>query len=312
VRTGCGKSQTTKKICEILKDRGKRVIVVRHPMPYGNIAKQTAQRFCTLEDLDKHQCTIEEREEYEPLIKQGVVVYAGVDYGIILKRAEAESDIIIWDGGNNDTPFYYPQLHIVLFDPHRAGHELLYYPSESNMRMADVAIINKVDTAPQTGIDEIKANIKRYAPMADVLMAESPIFVNNPEEIKGKRVLVMEDGPTVTHGGMQYGAGVLAAQKFGAAELVDPRACASGSIKQVYETYPHIENLLPTMGYNQEQIQSLEKTIKSSSCELVLYATPIDLKKLLNIKKPMIRVRYEYKDASSPTLRDILVKRLGV
>jgi predicted GTPase len=289
---------------------GKKVVVVRHPMPYGDLRKQAIQRFSDLEDLVKKQCTMEEREEFEPLINQGTVVYAGVDYGWILHQAESESDIIIWDGGNNDTPFYCPELHIVLFDPYRAGHELLYYPSETNMRMAHVAIINKVDTGPKEGIDQIRKNLERYAPEADVVLAESPIFVDDPESVKGKRVLVIEDGPTLTHGDMTFGAGVLAAKKFGALGLVDPRPRALGTIKEVFENYPHIGPLLPNMGYGEKQIRELEETINSVDCDLVLCATPVNLKNLLKTKKPIVRVRYEYKDAGSPTLKEVILRRL--
>jgi predicted GTPase len=310
VRTGCGKSQTTRKVCEILTGMRKKFVVVRHPMPYGDLKKQAIQRFSDLEDLVRNQCTMEEREEFEPLINQGIVVYAGVDYGRILHQAESESDIIIWDGGNNDTPFYHPELHIVLFDPHRAGHELLYYPSETNMRMAHVAVINKVDTGPQEGIDQIRKNLERYAPEADVVLAESPIFVDNPESIRGKRVLVVEDGPTLTHGNMMFGAGVIAARKFGASDIVDPRSRAFGTIKQVFRNYPHTGPLLPNMGYGEKQIRDLEKTINAVDCDLVLFATPVNLKNLLKVEKPMVRVRYEYKDAGSPTLREVIIQRL--
>ena len=311
VRTGCGKSQTTRKVCEILTGAGKKVVVVRHPMPYGDLRRQAVQRFSGLEDLLRSQCTMEEREEYEPLINQGIVVYAGVDYGWILHQAESESDIIIWDGGNNDTPFYYPKIHIVLFDPHRAGHELLYYPSETNMRMADVAVINKVDSGPKEGIDQIRENLERYAPKADVVLAESPIFVDDPRDIEGKRVLVIEDGPTLTHGGMTFGAGILAAKKFGASVLIDPRSRAVGSVKQVFEHYPHIGPLLPNMGYGEQQIRDLEKSINAVDCDLVLFAAPVNLKNLLKVEKPMVRVRYEYHDAGSPTLKEVILRRLS-
>jgi predicted GTPase len=310
VRTGCGKSQTTRKICEIIRETGKNPVVVRHPMPYGNLYEQVVQRFSSYEDFEKRKCTIEEREEFEHLVEQGIVVFAGVDYGLILKQAEAEADVVIWDGGNNDTPFFFPNLHIVLFDPHRAGHELLYYPGETNMRMADVAIINKIDTAPPEGIEKVKENLKRYAPSAEVLLAESPIFVDDSEKIRGKRVLVVEDGPTLTHGEMAYGAGVIAAGKFGAAELVDPRPYALGRIKSTYDQYPHIGTLLPAVGYSEEQVSDLEKTINAVDCDVVLFATPIDLKRILKIEKTALRVRYGYKDASTPTLKDVVKKRL--
>jgi predicted GTPase len=310
VRTGCGKSQTTRRICEIIREMGKNPVVVRHPMPYGNLNEQVVERFSSYEDFEKHKCTIEEREEFEHLVDQGIVVFAGVDYGLILKQAEAEADVLVWDGGNNDTPFFFPNLHIVLFDPHRAGHELLYYPGETNMRMADVAIINKIDTAPPGGVEKVKENLKRYAPSADILLAESPIFVDDSEKIRGKRVLVVEDGPTLTHGEMAYGAGVIAAKKFGAAELVDPRPYALGKIKSTYDQYPHIGILLPAVGYSEEQVSDLEKTINAVDCDVVLFATPINLKRILKIEKTALRVRYGYKDASTPTLKEVVQRRL--
>lgn len=306
VRTGCGKSQTTRKVCDILQGFKKKVVAVRHPMPYGDLRKQEVQRFSSYKDFQLNQCTIEEREEYEPLIDQGIVVYAGVDYSKILKQAEKEADVIVWDGGNNDTPFYNPDIHIVLFDPHRAGHELLYYPGETNMLMADIAIINKVDTASSRQIKKVKSNIETYASNAKIVKAESPVLVNNPERIKGKRVLVVEDGPSLTHGGMPYGAGVIAAKKYRAAEIVDPRPYASGTIQQTYKLYPDIGHLLPAMGYSEEQIHDLEKTINSVDCDLVLFATPIHLTQILSINKQTIRVRYEYKDHGSPLLEEIL------
>jgi len=310
VRTGCGKSQTTRKVCEIFKEFGKKAVVVRHPMPYGDLRTQVVQRFSTYEDFEKHHCTIEEREEYEPLVDQGTVVYAGVDYGQILKNAEKEADVIIWDGGNNDTPFYYPDVHIVLFDPHRAGHELLYYPGETNMIMADIAIINKVDTANQKKVEQVRKNIKEHNQNTEIILAESSVLVNNPERIKGKRVLVVEDGPTLTHGGMPYGAGTIAAKIYEASRIVDPRPYASGTIKKIYESYPHIGSLLPAMGYSSIQIHDLENTINSSECDLVLFATPIQLTRILSIKKPTIRVRYEYKDHQEPFLKDVLLKKI--
>ncbi len=310
VRTGCGKSQTTRKVCEILRGMGKRVVAVRHPMPYGDLKKQVVQRFSRYADFEREKCTIEEREEYEPLVDQGITVYAGVDYGIILTQAEADADIIVWDGGNNDTPFYHPAFHIVLFDPHRAGHELLYYPGEINMRMADVAIINKVDTAPPHGIERIKENLKTYAPRAQVLLAASPVLVKDPERIRGKRVLVVEDGPTLTHGEMTYGAGVIAARTYKAAEIVDPRPYAVDSIKQTYQLYPKIGPVLPAMGYSEKQIRDLENTANAAACDLVIFATPINLTRIVKISKPAIRVRYEYKDASSPTLEEVVTKKV--
>ena len=310
VRTGCGKSQTTRKVCEILQRIGKKVVAVRHPMPYGDLRAQVLQRFSSYEDFEKHGCTIEEREEYEPLVEEGIVVYAGVDYGRILAAAEEEADVIVWDGGNNDTPFYYPDVHIVLFDPHRPGHELLYYPGETNMLMANIAIINKVDSASRDNVAKVRANIQKYAPKADIILAESPVLVNEPERIRGKRVLIVEDGPTLTHGEMAYGAGVIAARTFGAAELVDPRPYAMGSIAETYRKYPHIGPLLPAMGYSKKQLTDLERTINQADCDLVLFATPIHLTRIVRIDKPTIRVRYEYRDQGRPLLEDALLKRL--
>lgn len=310
VRTGCGKSQTTRKICQILRDQGKQAVVVRHPMPYGDLRRQVVQRFASYEDMDAGHCTIEEREEYEPLIDRGIVVYAGVDYGKILEEAEREAEVIVWDGGNNDTPFYNPDLHIVLFDPHRSGHELLYYPGETNMLMADVAIINKVDTALPRDVREVKRNIERFAPKAQVVLAESPPLVENPAQICGKRVLVVEDGPTLTHGGMPFGAATLVARKYGAAQIVDPRPWAVGAIRETYSRYPHIGSKLPAMGYGDEQIQDLEKTINGVPCDLVVFATPVDLNRLMHIEKPTLRVRYEYKDHGTPCLEEVLLKRM--
>jgi len=310
VRTGSGKSQTTRKVCEILKALGKRVVVVRHPMPYGDLRKQVVQRFSSYKDFEKHQCTIEEREEYEPLVDRGMVVYAGVDYGKILERAEEEADAIVWDGGNNDTPFYFPDVHIVLFDAHRPGHELLYFPGETNLLMADIAIINKVDTAKPENIDRIRTNIETYAPKSEIVLAESPVLVNRPERIRDARVLVVEDGPTLTHGGMAYGAGFIAAQSYGAKEIVDPRLCAVGTIRETYQRYPHIGPVLPAMGYSKSQIADLEKTIHDTSCDLVVFATPIHLTRIISIDKPTLRVLYEYRDCGKPTLEQTLLKRL--
>jgi len=309
VRTGCGKSQTTRKVCSILQSFKKSVVAVRHPMPYGDLRKQEIQRFSSYKDFQINQCTIEEREEYEPLVDQGIVVYAGIDYSKILNEAEKEADVIVWDGGNNDTPFYRPDIHIVLFDPHRAGHELLYYPGETNMLMADIAIINKVDTASSEQVEQVKNNIEKYAPNAKIVKAESPVLVNNPERIRGKRVLIVEDGPTLTHGGMPFGAGVIAAKTYGAAEIVDPRPYASGTIKQTYHLYPDTGHILPAMGYSEEQIHDLENTINSVDCDLVLFATPIHLTQILSINKQAIRVRYEYKDHNPPSLEEILFDR---
>jgi predicted GTPase len=310
VRTGCGKSQTTRKVCTILREFGKKVVVVRHPMPYGDLLAQEVQRFSTYEDFAHHKCTIEEREEYEPIVDQGIVVYAGVDYGKILARAQEEADIIVWDGGNNDTPFYRPDVHIVLFDPHRPGHELLYYPGETNMRMAKIAIINKVDSAEPSQVEQVRSNIEKYNPQASIILASSPVIVNEPERLRGMRVLVVEDGPTLTHGGMTFGAGVIAAQTFKALEIVDPRPYAAGSISETYRAYPHIGPVLPAMGYSAEQIRDLEETINASACDLVLFATPIQLTRIVSINKPAIRVRYEYEDYSSPTLEEVLLTEL--
>jgi predicted GTPase len=311
VRTGCGKSQTTRKVCEIIKGMGKKVVVVRHPMPYGDLRQQIVQRYSAYEDFEKHQCTIEEREEYEPLVEQDIVVYAGIDYGKILNEAEKEADVIIWDGGNNDTPFYKPDLHIVLFDPHRAGHELLYFPGETNMMMADIAIINKVDSAPMQKVWQVKNNIETYANKAKIVLAESSVVVSEPGMIKGKRVLVVEDGPTLTHGEMPIGAGFIASEMFKAAEIVDPRPFAKGSLKETFTKYPHIEAVIPAMGYTPDQIEDLEQTINHSDCDLVVFATPIHLPLVLDIKKPTLRVRYEYKDHGSPTLEELIVEHLG-
>jgi predicted GTPase len=310
VRTGCGKSQTTRKVCAILRRLKRKVVVVRHPMPYGDLRNQVAQRFSSYEDFEKNRCTIEEREEYEPLVDQGIVVYAGVDYAQILKAAEKEADLIVWDGGNNDTPFYKPDIHIVLFDPHRAGHELLYYPGETNMLMADIAIINKVNTASLAQVELVRKNIERHAPKARIVFAESPVLVSNPEQIQGKHVLVVEDGPTLTHGEMPYGAGFIAAKTYGAAEVVDPRPYAKGTIRETYLLYPHTGPVLPAMGYSRDQIQDLEGTINSAACDLVLFATPIQLTRILSINKPTIRVRYEYRDHDHPYLEEVLIDRL--
>jgi len=307
VRTGCGKSQTTRKVCEILRGQQKKVVVVRHPMPYGDLRTQVVQRFSSYKDFEKHQCTIEEREEYEPLVDLGIVVYAGVDYGKILEAAEKESDVIVWDGGNNDTPFYVPDVHIVLFDPHRPGHELLYYPGETNMLMADIAIINKVDTAPSVNTEQIRRNIELNNPRAKILLAESPVLVNRPERIRDKRVLVVEDGPTLTHGEMSFGAGLIAAKKYNASEIVDPRPWSVGTIKEAFHHYPHMGPVLPAMGYSQDQISDLEKTIHDTDCDLVLFATPIHLTRILSINKPAIRVRYEYQDHGDSRLEGALL-----
>lgn len=311
VRTGVGKSQTTRYVSQALIDAGLKVVAIRHPMPYGDLAKQAVQRFATYEDLDIHECTIEEREEYEPHIDRGVIVYAGVDYGRILEEAEKEADVILWDGGNNDFSFYKPDLTITLVDPHRAGHEVLYHPGETNVRLADVVIINKVDTAKPEDVETVRKNVQRINPRAQIIDAASPVTVEDPEMIRGKRVLVVEDGPTLTHGGMGYGAGVVAARQFGAGELVDPRPFAVGSIVETLERFHHLEPLLPAMGYSKKQIDELETTINRSDAEVVLIGTPIDLRKVLKIDKPAVRVRYELEQESGPDLRDIVCSKFA-
>lgn len=311
VRTGSGKSQTTRHVCDVLRRMGKRVVVVRHPMPYGDLTAQAVQRFATYEDLDRYHCTIEEREEYEPHLDRGNVVYAGVDYERILRQAEAEADVVVWDGGNNDFPFFRPDLHIVVVDPHRPGHEVRYHPGETNLRAADVVVINKIDTATPEGVEAVRRSIREVNPRAIVVDAASPIFVEDPDAIRGKRVLVIEDGPTLTHGEMSYGAGVTAARRFGAAELVDPRPYAVGSIAETFQKYPHIGPLLPAMGYGEEQIRELEATINATPCDLVLAATPIDLRRVLKVRYPVDRVRYELQVLGRPTLEEILAQRFG-
>jgi predicted GTPase len=306
VRTGCGKSQTTRRVCDCLQEMGHTVVVVRHPMPYGDLEKQAVQRFATYADLDENQCTIEEREEYEPHLDRGIVVYAGVDYGAILQQAEAEADVVVWDGGNNDLPFFAPDLWITVADPHRAGHELAYYPGESNLRAADVVVINKVDTADYANVREIYRSISEVNPDAIVVEAASPLFVDHPDRIRGQRVLVIEDGPTLTHGEMAFGAAYVAAQRFGAAEIIDPRPYAADSIARTYEKYPGTGKVLPAMGYGREQIRDLEATINGTPCDLVLVGTPIDLTRLLSIRHPMARVRYELQVIGRPTLAEII------
>jgi predicted GTPase len=308
VRTGSGKSQTTRRVAEILIDLGYKVVAIRHPMPYGDLTRQVNQRFARMNDLDKHNCTIEEREEYEPHIRRGVTVYAGIDYEQIIRDAEKEADIILWDGGNNDMPFYAPDLYITVADPHRAGHEISYYPGENNFLMADVIVINKIDSADPEGVAQVRANCAAYNPRAIVVDAASPISVDNPEIIRGKKVLAIEDGPTLTHGEMTYGAGVVAAERFGAAELVDPRPYTVRSITQTFEKYPEIGILLPAMGYGKEQIKDLETTINKTKCDLVIIATPIDLSRLMKINKPTVRVSYNLQEIGSPNFTEILSK----
>ncbi|HVO40566.1 MAG TPA: cyclic 2,3-diphosphoglycerate synthase [Spirochaetia bacterium] len=310
VRTGSGKSQTTRRVAKILRELGKTPVIVRHPMPYGDLEAQRVQRFATLEDMRRHRCTIEEMEEYEPHITEGFVVYAGVDYAQILAQAEAEGDLILWDGGNNDLPFYAPDVHITVVDPHRPGHELTYYPGRVNLAMAHVIIINKIDTAEPEGIEAVRAGIRAVNPKAQVVDAASPIFVDRPAEIRGKRVLVVEDGPTLTHGEMRYGSGTVAAQKHGAGEIVDPRPYATGRIRETFEKYPRIAALLPAVGYGDEQVRDLEDTIRRVPCDLVIVATPVDLTRIVRIDKPMLRVRYELQEVGSPDLHQILKARL--
>lgn len=306
VRTGSGKSQTSRQVAKILKNKGLRVVAIRHPMPYGDLRKQIWQRFATYEDLDKHECTIEEREEYEPHIDNGIIVYAGVDYEKILREAEKEADVIVWDGGNNDLPFYKSDLHIVVADPHRAGNELTYYPGETNLTMANVIIINKVDTADPKNVEKVKKNIIKVNPKAKVLEAASPVTVDKPELVKGKRVLVIEDGPTLTHGNMPYGAGAVIAKKLGATEMVDPRPYAVGSIKETYEKYPHLGAILPAVGYGDKQIAELKATIDSTPCDAVVIGTPIDLRRVMTMDKPTVRAKYELKVLGPVTLEEIL------
>ncbi|UCC54501.1 MAG: GTPase [Anaerolineaceae bacterium] len=313
VRTGCGKSQTSRRVLSILQDEigYERVVAIRHPMPYGDLAQQSVQRFATHEDMERHNCTIEEMEEYEPYVERGAVIYAGIDYEAILRQAEAEADIIIWDGGNNDLPFYRSDFHIVVTDPHRPGHELSYHPGETNLRMADAVVINKVDTADHENVVTVQHNIRQVNPGATIVKAASPIFVSDPAAIRGKRVLVVEDGPTLTHGEMAYGAGVVAADYFDAAEIVDPRPYAVRSISATYEKYPTTGTVLPAMGYGDEQIADLQETINDTPADVVLVATPIDLARIVDIQKPNQRVRYELQEIGRPTLRELLQARFG-
>lgn len=310
VRTGSGKSQTTRRVARILKKLGRRPVIVRHPMPYGDLEAQRVQRFATVEDMRRQRCTIEEMEEYEPHISEGFVVYAGVDYADILREAEKEGDLILWDGGNNDLPFYTPNVLITVVDPHRPGHELSYYPGRINLLMADVVVINKIDTAEPQGIQTVRDNIRALNPGAQVVDAASPIFLEGEVKIQGKRVLVVEDGPTLTHGEMRYGSGTVAARVNGAAEIVDPRPYATGRIRETFEKYPGIAALLPAVGYGDEQVRDLEATIRRVPCDLVIVATPVDLTRIIRIEKPMVRVRYELKELSSPDLEEILKARL--
>ncbi|MBM3180168.1 MAG: GTPase [Chloroflexi bacterium] len=312
VRTGSGKSQTTRRVSLILREMGYKVAAIRHPMPYGNLMAQEVQRYENYDDLDEYDCTIEEREEYEPHLDNGVIVYAGVDYTKIIRQAEQEVDIILWDGGNNDVPFYIPDLQIVVADPHRLGHESTYYPGETNVRMADVFVINKVDTADAENVIKLRESLRKLNPNAIQIEAASPLFVDDPAAIRGKRVLVVEDGPTLTHGEMAYGAGYIAARRFGAKEIVDPRPFAVRSIAATYVKYPKTGPILPAMGYGNAQTKDLEETINNSDVDLVIIGTPIDLSRVMKIKKPYQRVRYELQEIGQPTLQDILMKKFRV
>ncbi|MFZ5905635.1 MAG: cyclic 2,3-diphosphoglycerate synthase [Chloroflexota bacterium] len=311
VRTGSGKSQTTRRVSLILREMGYKVAAIRHPMPYGNLVRQEVQRFADYDDLDEHECTIEEREEYEPHIDNGVIVYAGVDYEKILRAAEKEVDIVLWDGGNNDFPFYVSDLQIVVADPHRPGHESTYHPGETNARAADVFVINKVDTADPDKVIAVHESLRKLNPKAIQIEAASPLFVEDPDAIRGRRVLVIEDGPTLTHGEMAYGAGYVAARRFGAAEIVDPRPFAVKSIAATYQKYPKTGPILPAMGYGEKQMKDLEETINGSDVDMVIVGTPIDLKRIIKINKPSQRVRYELQEIGQPTLQDILMKKFG-
>lgn len=309
VRTGCGKSQTSRRVIELLMKKGLKVVAVRHPMPYGNLVEQKVQRFASVEDLEKHKCTVEEMEEYEPHVVRGNVIYAGVDYEAILRAAENDPtgcDVVLWDGGNNDFPFYSPDLMITVTDPHRAGHELTYYPGEVTLRLADVVVINKMDSSAPEDIQTVRESIEKVAPKAVVVDGASPIRVDDPSKIKGKRVLVVEDGPTLTHGEMKIGAGVVAARKFGAAELVDPRPFTVGRLTETFEHYPEIGTLLPAMGYGEQQLKDLETTINNTECDAVVIGTPIDLNRIINIKRPSTRVWYDLQEIGSPNLEEVI------
>lgn len=311
VRTGCGKSQTTRQVCQYLKELGKTTAVVRHPMPYGDLTRQICQRFATLSDMDEHKCTIEEREEYEPHILAGNVVFAGIDYAQILQRAEQEADVVLWDGGNNDLPFYKPSLHIVVTDPLRPGHEISYYPGETNVRMADLVIINKVDTALPENVVAVEENVRSINPKARILRAESPVSVSKPELVRGNRVLVVEDGPTATHGNMSYGAGHVAAKQLQAREIVDPRPYAVGSIRSTFEAYQHITEILPAMGYGHKQMTELAETINATPADVVLIGTPTDLSRFLKINKPTVRVTYELREQEPEVLRSMIKQAIS-
>jgi predicted GTPase len=306
IRTGSGKSQTTRRVAEVLKEMGKKVVAIRHPMPYGDLEKQVCMRFATHKDLDKFNCTIEEREEFEPHIDRGNTIYAGVDYEKIIREAEREADVILWDGGNNDMPFYKPDLMITVVDPHRPGHENTYYPGQNNLLLADVVVINKIDSATPENVELVRRNVVKYNPNAVIIDGASPLTVDNPGIIRGKRVLVVEDGPTLTHGEMKYGAGVVAAQKFGAAVLVDPRPWTVKSITDTFRKYPNIGTLLPAMGYGAQQVADMEATINKCECDVVVIATPIDLSRIMKIKKPVVRVGYNLQEIGSPNIPEVL------
>lgn len=305
-RTGCGKSQTTRRVASILQQMGKKVVAIRHPMPYGDLVKQECMRFEKYSDLDKYKCTIEEREEFEPHINSGIVVYCGVDYETIIRQAEKEADVILWDGGNNDFPFYHSDCEIVVVDPLRAGHEVMYHPGETNVRRADVIVINKIDSASPEEVEEVRENVRSVNPDAIIIDAASPLTVDNPELIRNKSALVIEDGPTLTHGEMQIGAGVVAAIKYGAREQVDPRPYTVGTITETFKKYPEIGSLLPAMGYSPKQIKDLEVTINKTKCEVVIIATPIDLRKIVKINKPAVQVGYELQEIGTPNLETVL------
>lgn len=306
VRTGCGKSQTTRAVGKALQEMGKKVVVIRHPMPYGDLSEQICQRFASYADLDLHKCTIEEREEYEPHIDNGIIVYAGVDYETIIRQAESEADVVLWDGGNNDFSFYNSDLYIVVVDPHRPGHEIAFHPGETNLRMADVIVINKMDTADPENVNIIRSNIEKLNPEAVIIEAASPVSVTEPEKIHGKRVLVIEDGPTLTHGYMTFGAGIVAAKKFGAGEIAEAKPFAVGTIKETYDKYTHLSVILPAMGYGEQQIKDMEETIRRADCDAILSATPIDLTRVLTIDKPVVRVNYDLQEIGRPTVKDVL------
>ncbi len=308
IRTGCGKSQTTRRVADILTAAGKKVAAIRHPMPYGDLIAQKVQRFATIEDLAKHDCTIEEMEEYEPHINRGIIVYAGVDYEAIVREAEKEADIILWDGGNNDLPFYKPDYHITVVDPLRPGHEMAYYPGEINLRRSDAVVINKIESATPEDLNIVRTNIQALAPNAMVIDAASPVGVKDAEMLLGKRVLVVEDGPTLTHGEMKIGAGVVAARKFGVKEIVDPRPFLTGKLQETFDIYPNIGSILPAMGYGVQQIGDLEKTINASDVDVVVIATPIDLRRIINITKPSVRVTYDLQEIGRPNLEDALAE----